>query len=115
MRVVGKDCVKWKLTLLAIAGGSGAYAEAGESFAQVLQEGLGIVDVGIDFGAAVGSDGLDFVQLKFAGNFFDNFGLNGPLMIDESVDQRMFAEQIDDARNTQRIEVNGVHSGRTEN
>src|SRR5580704_2199536 len=115
MRVVGKDCVKWKLTLLAIAGGSGTYAEAGERFTQVLQERFGIVDVGIDFGAANGGDGLDFVQLKFTGNFFDNFGLDRTLMIDECVDQGMFAEQVDDAGNAHRIKMNGVHSGRTKN
>ena len=72
--------------LLAIAA-RGAEAEAGESFAEILNKGFGIVDVGIDFGMVAGGYGFHFVQLKFASNFLDNRRLNGPHLVRERVDE----------------------------
>src|ERR1700682_3394259 len=103
-----------KRELLAVARGGGADAEAGESFTEVLQEGFGIIYVSIDPGATIWGDRLDFIQLEFPRDLFDNFGLDGTLLFNESVDERVFAEQINDTRDAERIEINHIHGLRAE-
>jgi hypothetical protein len=75
--------------------------EAGECFAQILDEGFRVINVGIDPGAANRSDGFDFVKLEFAGDLFDNLELDRALLFDKPVYERMFAKQIDYAWNSQ--------------
>ena len=42
------------------------------------------------------------IQLKFARHIFDDFWLDGALLFDESIDQGVFAKDIEDAGNSTR-------------
>ncbi len=85
---------------LSAARGGGTGAESREGLAQVLQKGFGVVNVRINPGLTIRGDGLDFVQFELARDFFDGFRLDGALVVDECVDESVFAEQVDDARDT---------------
>ena len=101
--------------LFAFAGSGRTEAKAGEGFAQVLEESLGIIDIGIDLGGTIWSDGFDLVQLKLVSHVFNDFGLNWPLLIHKSVHKGMLAEKINDTRNSQGVDVDGLDRFRTKN
>jgi len=85
------------------------HTEAGESLAEVLHEGFRIVDILRNREAAWRSDGCNLIELELAGDGFHHFRRDGPLLLDISGDQGMFAEEIYDARNAVRIFLHRVH------
>src|SRR5216683_333345 len=95
--------------LFAVAAGAGAHSKTGKSLAEILQKNFGIVDIGINLGSSDWSNGLDFVELELVRHLFDDFGLDGPLLLDKAVYERMFTQEIDDAWNPQRVDMNGFN------
>jgi len=54
-----------------------------------------------------GCRGVAIGEIEIAGDGIDDFGGDRPFLIDKGTDQAMLTEQIDDARNAQRVTENG--------
>src|SRR5579859_6614853 len=96
------NAAKLPLSLFSVPRGRAnglAYTKTRQRFAQALNEPFGVVDISIwPAGGVCRRHRFDFVQLKLTRDIFNNSWLDGALLVDKGVDQRMLAKQIDHAR-----------------
>src|SRR5713101_5004976 len=67
------------------------------------------MNIGAGLQAAGRSNRLHLIQLKLTRYPFDDLWVDGALLIRIAVDERMLAQEIDDPRYAQRIEVHDIN------
>src|SRR5580704_3255005 len=92
-----------------------SHAKARETFGEILKKGFRVVCISKEMRVARGGGRLNLVKLEFARYLFNDFRLDWPLLLDVGINKRMFAEEIDHARDAKRVHMRSFNGLRTEN